>query len=241
MSYGIRRAGSGALFALVLAFAAQAADLGAPPINRLPPLPSWTGCYVGVNAGGGWAQASLNDPIGVATLGTVSRGGLAGGGQIGCDYQAGPLLFGIQGMADVANIVASGLQPNALVTTNFSAAWIETLTARFGVVVHPTVLLYVKGGGAWMQESLSMTFAGFTVATGKTTLTGWTAGAGIEFMFAPNWSVFVEYSYQGFPNNQTSLIVPGGIIPISFNSNFNAQTALIGLNFRFGDPLVPPY
>src|SRR5215470_8978817 len=108
MSYGIR-VGAGALFASVLSFAAQAADFGALPIHRAPPLilPSWTGCYVGVNAGGGWAQASLNDPIGGGTLGTVSRGGLAGGGQIGCDYQAGPLVFGIQGMADVANIVAS--------------------------------------------------------------------------------------------------------------------------------------
>jgi len=221
---------------------AQAADLPPAPAYRPPPpLPTWTGCYVGVNAGGAWARASIDDPIAGGTLGTVASAGLTGGGQVGCDYQAGPMVFGFQGIADAMSITASGLQPNGLVMNNLRVGWIEALTARVGVSVGPTLLLYGKGGGAWMQDTLSMTVFGITAVTGQTTLTGWTAGGGLEWMFAPNWSTFVEYNYYSFSNNQTTLILSGAAIPITFNTDFKAQTVLIGINFRFGDPLVPNY
>src|SRR5262249_55519438 len=67
---------------------------------------SWTGCYVGANVGGGWASNSSNDVAGAVTgvagadLGSHTAGGFIGGGQIGCDYQAGVCVFGLQGMFD---------------------------------------------------------------------------------------------------------------------------------------------
>lgn len=226
---------------LAISLAAQAADLEAVPVNRPPPpaVPIWTSCYLGANAGGGWAQASMSDPIFDTSIGSVAHGGLIGGGQFGCDYQLGLVVIGFQGMADAGDIRGTSLQPNGLVLNNFSVAWIETLTARIGVLVQPMAMLYLKGGGAWMQQNVTMTVAGLSIATGNSTLGGWTAGGGIEFMFAPNWSAFVEYSYQGFGNNQTTLALPGDVIPLNFNLNVNSQTVSVGVNFRFGDPLAP--
>src|SRR5262249_7760956 len=62
-----------------------------------------------------------------------------------------------------------------------------------------------------------------------------TIGAGVEFLFFNNWSVFAEYNYLSFGNSQTSLISPATGVPVNFNHN--VQTLLIGLNYRFSGPL----
>jgi outer membrane immunogenic protein len=240
MKYSIGMS-TGVAAGLAISLAAQAADLERAPVYRPPPpaVPIWTSCYLGVNAGGGWAKASIIDPLFDTSIGSIANGGLVGGGQFGCDYQMGPVVIGFQGMADAANIRGSDLQPNGFVMNYFNLAWIETLTARIGFLVQPMALLYLKGGGAWTQQNVTMTVAGVSVATGQSTLGGWTAGGGIEFLFAPNWSAFVEYSYHDFGDNQATLTLPPGIIPLNFNLNVNSQTILVGVNFRFGDPLAP--
>src|SRR6266850_165367 len=77
--------------------AASAADLAARPMPYAAPAPvfSWTGCYVGVHGGGG----VLLDQGFQASAGFADRHGVGGlaGGQIGCNYQTGMLVLGIEG------------------------------------------------------------------------------------------------------------------------------------------------
>src|SRR5258705_11141017 len=85
-----------AVSAVVCAGAASAADLAARPMPYAPaPVFSWTGCYVGVHGGAGvlldqgfQSEGMQRDRHGI--------GGLAGG-QIGCNYQTGMLVLGIEG------------------------------------------------------------------------------------------------------------------------------------------------
>src|SRR5215472_14892973 len=70
--------------------AASAADLGrpapAPVYTKAPALApsfSWTSCYLGGNGGGASVHVSDN-------YGSDTKTSAIGGGQIGCDYQAGP-------------------------------------------------------------------------------------------------------------------------------------------------------
>ncbi len=78
----------------------------APPLYKAPPaappLFSWTGCYVGVEGGGAWGQsqhvaaaapkpASVGLPI---TLKFNLAGALAGG-TVGCNYQVGNVVLGV--------------------------------------------------------------------------------------------------------------------------------------------------
>src|ERR1700731_3245879 len=126
--------------------AALAADLPsrAPPPVYLPPPPvfTWTGLYIGINAGYTWSNSNivdtdavnvssitgLNGDIGgeVATLATgavpVSVKGFIGGGQIGYNYQfANSFIVGIeadiQGVAGASHtnsLAQSGVVPGAI-------------------------------------------------------------------------------------------------------------------------------
>src|SRR5437660_6388202 len=109
-----------------LAASAIAADPGARvPVPYQPPPPpvpifSWTGCYIGGNIGGGWASKSSTDVAGAVTgvvgadLGSHTADGFIGGGQIGCDYQAGFWVVGVQGMFEGSNMKGSNTDPSGL-------------------------------------------------------------------------------------------------------------------------------
>jgi len=245
MKYVIRIGIAAVAAWLAAGVAAQGADLSRVPTyyrgaQPMPPIMAWTGCYIGLNIGGGWAQATLYDPVAGAGLGTVTPGGVIGGAQAGCDYQIGQFVLGIQVMADASDIRGSNAQPNAFLQNNLNIPWIETLTARAGFVVLPTTLLYIKGGGAWVRDNVWTTTNGATAGNGIITPTGWTIGGGVEFLFFNNWSVFAEYNYLSFQNTQVTLISPANLgFPINFNHN--VQTLLIGLNYRFGGPGSPGY
>src|SRR6476661_10110548 len=75
------------------------------------PVFSWTGCYVGVHAGGG---ATTN------TEGAQNGKGAVAGGQAGCNYQDGNWVFGGEGegyWSDIKGTQASSSIPNALTGT----------------------------------------------------------------------------------------------------------------------------
>ncbi len=102
-----------------LAAPAVAADVAvlAPYPPPLRPLYSWTGCFIGFNIGPGAASQNFTDDIGKfapagASLGNHTGHGAVGGGQIGCDYQTGPFVFGVQGVYDLSGMKGSNVQPN---------------------------------------------------------------------------------------------------------------------------------
>ena len=100
-----------AALTVATAMAAQAADL---PTRKAPPAPifvpppfTWTGFYVGVNAGGVWSSGSRNAtlyaPGSDVFLSNYFPGGIGnnqsgfiGGGQAGYNYQSGAAVFGIE-------------------------------------------------------------------------------------------------------------------------------------------------
>jgi outer membrane immunogenic protein len=242
--------------AAVLAFglataSAQAADLAARPYSKAPiasaPVYGWTGCYVGGNVGGGWdRQDYLNvNPQRLPNfdLGAERNSGVIGGGQVGCDYQAGAWVFGAQGMFDATDIKGSNHVVPGPADPQFPnifdlrarTSWLATATARVGYTVVPEALLYVKGGAAWTRGSLGYTITGQGVDTytGAETRSGWVVGGGLEYLFAPNWSGFVEYNHIDFGTRTLNTADPSGFIePIRVNRRID--TAMIGVNYRFG-------
>jgi outer membrane immunogenic protein len=219
-----------------------------PPL--LQPLYSWTGCRIGVNIGGGASPKSFTDTTGRippsvpgASLGTHTARGVAGGGQIGCDYQAGAFVFGIQGLYNLSGMKANNLQPNGIFLNDTFIQSIATLTGRVGYTVTPTALLYAKAGGAWVHDLYNVsTPIGETedtiLALGAKTTEGWTVGAGFEWaIFASDWSAFVEYDYMDFGTSQVTFLpalpplVPGPAFPLGIRQSINM--VLFGINYRF--------
>src|SRR5262245_59599397 len=102
----MRRIATAASLAM-LAGSAVAADFR-PPSGPLPmSVPGWTGFYLGVNAGGGWADAQIDFSLGGVPFAAVdnSMRGALGGVQAGYNWQAGAILLGVE-----ADAQASGVQ-----------------------------------------------------------------------------------------------------------------------------------
>jgi outer membrane immunogenic protein len=239
-----------------------------PPVLR--PLYSWTGCRIGVNIGGGGAPQAFTDTAGTfapfvpgTSLGTHTSRGVAGGGQLGCDYQAGPVVFGIQGFYDLTGMKGNNLQPNGFFLNNSFLQSIATVTGRIGYTVTPTVLLYAKGGGAWVHDRYNVATPtgislplcagtmmlppcavgvptvvvapGTILALGDHSATGWTAGLGAESaLFGSNWSLFVEYNYLDFGTSRVTYT--STVVPglrFPLDIRQSVNVVLFGLNYRF--------
>ena len=221
---------------------ALAADIaGAPhPVYapQAPPvlLPNWTGCYVGGNIGGAWSSVDLTGVSGVDVSATNS--GFAGGGQIGCDYKWNEFwVVGIRNMLDATSLS----DRTNISTVPFTGAvdsrtrWFDTLTARIGFLVPQTnVLLYAQGGAAWTNTNITfLTGSGAQVGEASNDGTGWTVGAGAEWMFAPQWSVFAEYNFMGFGTQSTTFTGCGGTCVVNANAKADVQNVLAGVNYKF--------
>lgn len=248
-----------------LAFtAASAADL---PVRAAPPAPiiqavpifTWTGFYVGVNAGWGWRDSN-RDPVilgpglglpaglaGTLVFSNSDDGGFTGGGQIGYNYQIGSFVVGVETdiqWADtdrdqnVVFIPATGFAGTFVpgVFNSNSPDWWGSVRGRIGVAFD-RVLIYATGGLAYTDNS-----------------TGWTVGGGVEWAIPANWfgSSAVTFGLEGlwlsFDDNNddfngvigTFTPVGGGaapvIAPIVANNNNDNDffVARAKLNFKFG-------
>jgi outer membrane immunogenic protein len=235
-------------FAVALGQTATAADLPrkAPAYQPPPPPPlTWTGCYLGVNVGGVRGRFELEGPLG----GEASRNGdwgFAGGGQFGCDYQfAGSgFVIGFRNMFDGTtnhrdrDFSVTTVDGTATGTAEFHNRWFDALTGRVGYSWGPG-LLYFQGGAVWSRVEADITVvtpAAVTVGSFSDTKTGWTVGGGVEYRFAPQWSVFLEGNYYDFGSRDRVIATPVGTACQAgclFSGNTTAVSVLAGVNYRF--------
>ena len=127
-----------------------------------------------------------------------------------------------------------------LVTTNSNE--LGSVTGRLGYSFGPA-LLYAKGGYAFKDgDQIGASVGGVPVAftTDGGHRDGYTVGAGLEYMFAPNWSAKIEYQYYNFGSG-TFLTGPADIAGTRFTDD--EHTVKAGLNYRFnwGGPVVARY
>ena len=171
---------------------------------------------------------------------------LLAGGQVGCDYQfAGNWVVGLEGdfaWADIKGTVNDPFFAGKNFTSKTDA--IASGTGRIGYSFD-RVLFYGKGGGAWAHNRFDMTFFGGPGSATETRF-GWTVGAGIEYMLAPNWSAKFEYNHYDFGSRQVSLTGTGfgGAFVVPENISQRIDTVKVGLNYRFWSapgPVVARY
>jgi outer membrane immunogenic protein len=217
---------------------ALAADLPGPPPAYPPPqapaayIPvapafSWTGFYLGANAGYGWSSGSGNMLMGgVPDTFSASGNGFAGGGQVGFNYQWSNVVIGLetdfQGSTGSGNLTDSA----GLIAATAKDPWFGTVRGRLGYA-WDRVLIYATGGGVYGDATANGTSAGVAFNNSTTYFT-WTAGAGVEAAFWGPWSAKAEYLYAGSPSS-----VPA--IPFASNISGKANTNLVraGINYHF--------
>ncbi len=224
-------AASFALAVSAVSGVANAADLPPRPYTKAPPpvtapaiVYNWTGFYIGGHLGGVFSGDS-------GLQGSDAR--FMGGVQGGYDYQfANNWVLGLE--ANYSWLASAGggvLFPGGTVAS-LDNRGLGSVTGRLGFTTGP-VLLYAKGGYAFRDSNLDVGFAGvsqpFSVDGNRKD--GYTVGAGLEYMFAPNWSAKVEYQYYNF-GNTTFTAGPADIVGTSFRND--EHTVKAGLNYRFG-------
>jgi len=152
--------------------AAFAAEMRVPPPLPPPaPVYTWSGCYIGASAG-----TSSGHTDGFVTNGGAGAGGLVpgsqlsndfnlsgfiGGGTLGCNWQAGAWVFGIEGDGSATNKSGQAFSAIAHTTTfgdrpfELQERWLVTARGRLGLTnfwwFGPNTMLYVTGGGAWAK------------------------------------------------------------------------------------------
>jgi outer membrane immunogenic protein len=236
--------GTVALLALGATVPALAADLGAGPYGKVPayaaaPIYNWTGFYIGGHVGGG---VSSNEFLSGAVAGNNHQGRLLAGAQVGADYQfATNWLVGVEGQYSWLGGSNNGIiLPGGFVYTNDRRS-LGSLTGRVGFTWGPA-LLYAKGGYAYSDNRETLTLAALPIAFAfdNSHRDGYTVGAGVEYMFAQNFSAKLEYQYYDF--GPSRFIAPVAFVPFGIFRN-DEHTLKAGLNYRFnwGSPVVARY
>lgn len=202
------------IFAAALAAAvavsgtAAAADLPRSPAPYYAPAQSglynWGGAYAGLNLGYEWSKV---------TSSAVEPSGVAGGGQIGYNWQSGQFVFGVE-----TDVQLSGAD-DTFAPFKFSNPWFGTLRGRAGAAFN-NVLLYATLGLAY--GSLKGEIPGLDETR---TEVGWAGGIGAEYGFNPNWSARVEYLYMDLASRGFSIT--------GADNGLHANMLRLGINYHF--------
>ncbi|OBQ89968.1 outer membrane protein [Mesorhizobium sp. AA23] len=196
-----------------------AADL-VQPVAAMPF--SWTGFYVGGQAGGGWNDShwsgSFFDPFN-----TNGSGGIFGG-QIGYHYQIGQYVVGIEGDLAGSTVRGENQCSGFLATCETKQDYLGSVRGRLGYAFD-RFLVYGDAGVAFTKyksaevEPFPDTYRGGSRA-------GWTAGLGAEYALTNHWTAGVEWNYYDFGTKNG---VQTGIIDIRDREN-----VVVGkINYKF--------
>jgi outer membrane immunogenic protein len=171
---------------LLVTFAAEAADLRRPVARAAAYVPTWTGFYAGINAGGSIGVNSIDQSAAfgspvlganglLSSTGRSASTGWLSGGQIGYNWQLSSWLIGIEADWQWASQKDSGANCTPAASLAFFGPGangfgycllgeqkvrdIGTARARAGMLVHDS-LWYVTGGLAWGTVKDSYAFGG---------------------------------------------------------------------------------
>jgi len=215
---------------------ARAADLWGPTSSSTKDAPyvapfSWTGLYLGANAG--WTFGNADDTYDVGTPAATTFGinadGFSGGLHGGYNIQTGNLVVGIEGdfswtdadgtkFCSNAVCLGTGTRP----TLEINSIW--SVRGRIGYAAGPT-LWFATAGLAYADVDVRDPVQGGS--DGKTHR-GFIVGGGLERAINPNLRLRAEYLYANFEDKDYALVTT----PDRFD--LDTHTVRVGVSWSFG-------
>ena len=221
--------------AIVLAGSAMAADLPSrkAPVSYIeaPPVFTWTGFYVGLNAGAAFRTG--NDNNNNAFFAGNNNGGnstgFVGGGQLGYNWQSGAIVWGLetdaQYRSNIGNNANNGFFGGG---NNNNGGFYGTTRGRLGFAFSPMFMAYITGGAAYGNVANNQFGGfGFNNNNGSNFRLGYAAGAGVEFAMTPNWSIKAEALYNDLGRSNQNAFFGN-------TSRNQFVVARLGVNYKFG-------
>jgi high affinity Mn2+ porin len=215
---------------------ARAADINMPvTASQVQTAVDWTGLYIGAHAGygRGHSEAVLADPIASTTANSFS--GIIGGIQAGYNIRLpSGLLLGVEADMTFPNYLTSNSVVSSLATprSDVTEQWdyVGTARGRIGYATGPW-LVYATGGLAWAGERFINTPAIGNDEKKLNLRLGWAAGGGVEYAFAPHWSLRLEYLYSQF--EKADITFPSAT---QYTSSLDFQSLRVGINRKIDWP-----
>jgi len=246
---------------LVGVVTANSADLTAPALKASPaPISyNWSGCHIGVQGGGAWGtsrhtQDDFRDSrrLGFPMTDDFNVSGAEIGGTVGCDYQINNWVIGVENdiswtnKKGSANVLPSFTPVSNTFETN--EKWLDTQRARLGFAWDHW-FLYGTGGVAFARVGVNLCSPlAISCASTSHTVTGWTAGAGVEYAFWSNWSIKLEYLHVDlgtsfFPELQTPAVAGGNGVFLASDVKLTNNIVRAGLDYKFDwlSPITAKY
>jgi outer membrane immunogenic protein len=208
---------------LVLAAPAFAADVPGrrapqPVFTQAPPMFTWTGFYLGANAGAVWGDfTKTGKPI-------DTKAGFTGGVTAGYNYQINNIVLGLEGDYNYSGLGGRGLIFPGPAAVKGDLTSFGTARGRLGVAFD-RALIYGTGGYAFGFSSLE---SGFLKSTSSHH--GYVVGAGLEYAFTQNVSAKAEYLYMPL-DSKNALTIPG--FGVGSKTGIDANVLRAGVNYRF--------
>ncbi|MCL2716949.1 MAG: outer membrane beta-barrel protein [Alphaproteobacteria bacterium] len=243
------------LFAVSAVAPAMAADMATKTYSKAPPIviaavTDWSGLYLGVNGGGGSSHNCFSVAGFLPDAGCHDATGGTIGGQIGYRWQLGSWVLGVEAQGNWADF--SGSHDPLAGLWNAGRWTVASKTDSFGLftgqIGHSlgSVLLYVKGGAAVVNNSIDVSRAKKTLAypdgialSLDDTRWGGTIGAGVEYALSPNWSIGVEYDHIFLGGKDYTVAAPW--MDVVGHMSQDIDMGLVRLNYKFGGPVVARY
>lgn len=197
----------------VPAFAADLPMAPPPPVEAPAYVPAftWTGFYVGANAGYAFGQADIDEAVSEVD----EADGFVGGGQVGYNYQFGNFVLGAEADLSYFGLEAEdgdfGLEAN----------WLGTIRGRVGYAFD-RLMVYGTGGVAFSDIGYAVPDTGDGDDDDDTQI-GWTVGGGVEGMITENISAKLEYLYVNFSDEDQ----------FGEETDLDAHVIRAGLNYKF--------
>jgi len=222
--------------AIAGAAAANAADL---PTHKPAPAPAaapapavvdpWKGFFVGLQGGYAWDGEQIYFPWDQNALQkSVNRSGGFIGGQAGYNYQWGPLVVGVLGEYNAADITGNATVLPVYHTTN-KAEDFGSIDGKIGYAIIDRLLVYGVGGFAmgdfkhtitpfpgpdanpfpfpsFGSPSVAYPYYAYQTYSYSAFQTGYTVGGGVQYAFWNNISAFVEFRYYNFGDKNWTYI-----------------------------------
>jgi outer membrane immunogenic protein len=232
-----------ATLAVTPALAADVVVYEEPPIIVADTF-TWTGFYVGINAGFGGGrfdhpfdvyifnpEGPESEDIANGSLDITSSGFLAGV-QAGYNHQINNLILGVEAdiqWADIEGELSGDINfggPGGGLDFELGTQveWFGTLRARLGYAATERLMVYATGGAAYgrVESYYDINFSGGMGPGGSLsdsisdTNWGWTIGGGFEYAVNDRWSLKTEYLYTDLGESDLldEEFIFGGEVPI---------------------------
>jgi outer membrane immunogenic protein len=196
------------------------------------PVTNWAGLYIGVHGGYGLSRITgVYDEGGDNGAFAINPRGFIGGGQIGYNWQSGAWVYGVEADGTWGAMKKSRVDTESD-TEELKTNLLASGRVRVGITADDK-LFYLTGGVGYARSKLTVT--GDVPSPATATLSSWgpVVGSGVEWAFAPKWSLRLEGLTYLMNNKKELPALTSDSEPQDFIRQSTIWVTRAGVNYRF--------